>query len=176
VPRLSEADFTEFVRTRSAALLRTAYLLTGDRGHAEDLLQTVLAKVYASWGRIREPQAVEAYVRQALVTTATSWWRMRARRPERPAGDDVPDLGTAARTDEVDERDRLWSALLRLPARQRAVLALRFYEDLSEAQTAAVLGCAPGTVKAHTHQALRRMREVLGELGEQPIAIVEEDQ
>jgi RNA polymerase sigma-70 factor, ECF subfamily len=174
MPRLAEADFTEFVRTRSTALLRTAYLLTGDRGHAEDLLQTVLTKVYASWGRIRDPRAIEAYVRQALIMTATSWWRTRARHPERPAGDHVPDPGVAARTDEVDERDRLWSVLLRLPARQRAVLALRFYEDLSEAETAAVLGCAKGTVKAHTHQALKRMRQVLGE--QQQVAILQEEQ
>lgn len=113
-------------------------------------------------------------MRQALVTTATSWWRTRARRPERPAGDEVPDRGVAARTEEVEERDRLWSVLVRLPARQRAVLALRFYEDLSEAETAAILGCAKGTVKAHTHQALKRMRLALGE--DEHVAILQEDQ
>lgn len=161
--RPAEADFTEFVRMRSAALLRTAYLLTGDRGHAEDLLQTVLAKLYVSWGRIRDPKAVEAYARRALATTATSWWRGRARRPERPTGDQFPDRGEPERTHEVDEREALWAALRKLPPRQRAVIVLRYYEDLTEAETAAVLGCAVGTVKAQAHRALARLRAALGE-------------
>lgn len=163
MPKLGDAEFTEFVRTRSVALLRTAYLLTGDRGHAEDLLQTALTKVYVSLGRIREPQAVESYVRRTLVTTATTWWRTKSRRSERLWADGFPDPGTPARTEEVDERARIWALVQQLPVRQRAIIVLRYYEDLTEAQTAAVLGCAVGTVKAQTHRALTRMRAALGE-------------
>lgn len=160
---VDEAEYTSFVRNRSRALLRTAYLLTGDHGHAEDLVQTALAKAYTARSRIGEPRALEAYVRKTLVTTATSWWRKKSWRGERPTVEDVFDRGVPASTDELDERARMWSCVQALPARQRAVVVLRYYEDLTEAQTAALLGCSVGTVKAQAHRALARLRAVLGE-------------
>lgn len=161
--RTGDAAFTEFVRARSAALLRTAYLLTGDRGLAEDLLQTVLAKTYVSWGRIREPSAAEGYVRKALVNTATSWWRTKRWRNEKPSGEDVPERIVASRADELDDRRELWALVRTLPARQRAVIVLRYYEDLTEAETASILGCSIGTVKSHSSRAIGRLRGVLHE-------------
>ena len=153
--------YRDFVATRSSALLRTAYLLTGDRGQAEDLVQAALTKAYLSWHRIRDKGAIEAYVRRTMVTTSTSWWRRRWRGeeptdvlPDRAAGSDFG----AAHAD----RDELWQLLRRLSARQRAVLVLRFYEDMGEAEVAAVLGMSRGTVKTHTSRALAAMRQELG--------------
>jgi RNA polymerase sigma-70 factor (ECF subfamily) len=157
----TEAEFTAFVSARGAALVRTAYLLTGDHQAGEDLVQTALAKTYVAWPRIRDREAVESYVRRTMVTTQTSWWRRRWR-GETPTAD-VPELARAD-ADPVGahaERDRIWRHLGRLSERQRAVLVLRFYEDLGEAETAALLGCSPGAVKSHTHRALARLREAL---------------
>lgn len=155
-----DEDFRQFVAARSPALLRTAYLLAGgDAALAEDLLQTALTKAYLSWGRIRDRAAREAYVRATLATTATSWWRRRwhgERATEVLPETALPDGGL-----EVDERDALWRLVLRLPVRQRAVLVLRFYEDLSEAETARTLGLSPGTVKSHTSRALAALRTEL---------------
>lgn len=157
-----EEDFREFVAARQPALLRTSYLLTGgDWALAEDLLQVALTKSYLSWGRIKDRGAVEAYVRATLATTATSWWR-RKWHGERPT-EVLPDRLSESRTAEVDERDALWQHVKLLPARQRAVLVLRFYEDLSEADVARTLGIAPGTVKSTTSRALAALRTSLGE-------------
>jgi RNA polymerase sigma-70 factor (ECF subfamily) len=153
--------YREFVTARSHALLRTAYLLTGDFGQAEDLVQTALTKTYLSWHRIRDTGAVEAYVRRTMMTTATSWWRRRWR-GEQPA-ETIPERAAAGDLAAASaDRDELWRLLQRLPARQRAVVVLRFYEDLSEAEVAAVLGMARGTVKAHSSRALAAMRAQLG--------------
>ena len=158
----SEAEFRAFVVARTPALLRTAYLLSGgDWALAEDLLQVALTKTYLSWGRIREKGAVEAYVRTTLATTATSWWR-RKWHGERPT-EVLPEHGTLDRTSDVDERDALWVLVKRLPPKQRAVLVLRFYEDLSEADVARTLGIAPGTVKSTTSRALAALRAQLGD-------------
>jgi RNA polymerase sigma-70 factor (sigma-E family) len=146
--------FDEFVATRSPALLRTAYLLTGDRGLAEDLLQTALAKCWFAWGRIDGPP--EPYVRRALLTTYATWWR-RKWRAERPAGE-LPDRVDPAATTPIEDRDALWRALGELPRRQRAVVVLRYYEDLSEAETAAALGISTGTVKSQAAKALAALR------------------
>ena len=155
-----DEDFRAFVAARSPALLRTAYLLAGgDAALAEDLLQTALTKTYLSWGRIRDREAREAYVRTTLATTATSWWRRRWH-GERPT-ESLPETALPDGGLEVDERDALWRLVLRLPARQRAVLVLRFYEDLSEAETARTLGLSPGTVKSHTSRALSALRRDL---------------
>ncbi|WP_233604369.1 SigE family RNA polymerase sigma factor [Micromonospora sp. HM5-17] len=160
-PRHSmDEEFREFVAARSAALLRTAYLLAGDWATAEDLLQTALTKTYLAWKRLGEIEAVEPYARRVLINTATSWWRRRWHGerpteilPERPAPDEIePQL----------ERDRLWRHLQSLPVRQRAILVLRYYEDLSEAQTAALLNISPGTVKSQTSRALHTLRRRLG--------------
>ncbi|GIG85577.1 SigE family RNA polymerase sigma factor [Plantactinospora endophytica] len=155
-----DEEFREFVAARSAALLRTAYLLAGDWATAEDLLQTALTKTYLAWKRLGEIEAVEPYARRVLINTATSWWRRRWHGerptevlPERPAPDQI---------EEQLERDRLWRHVRTLPVRQRAVLVLRFYEDLSEAQTAALLDISPGTVKSQTSRALSTLRRRLG--------------
>jgi RNA polymerase sigma-70 factor (sigma-E family) len=168
-----DADFTEFVRANSRALLRTAFRLTGDRGLAEDLLQTALTTTYLRWSRI-EHRAALPYTRRVLVNTATSWWRRMAWRSERPRGD-VPDLVVEVITDALDDRATVIAAVRRLPPRQRAVIALRFLEDLSEAETARLLGCSPGTVKSQSHRALAKLRVLLDPATVPATALVEED-
>lgn len=159
-----DEEFRDFVATRSGVLLRFAYLLTGDQHLAEDLLQTALTKTYLAWHRIRDRSALEAYVKRTIATTATSWWRRRWT-GERPT-DVVPDRPLRDRTADYDERDAMWQHLQALPARQRAVLVLRYYEDLSEAEIAEVLGCAPGTVKSQASRGLAALRARLGEYEE----------
>lgn len=156
----SDEQFREFVATRSAALLRTAYLLAGDWSTAEDLLQTALTKTYLAWKRLGGIEAVEPYARRVLVNTATSWWRRRWH-GERPT-EFLPERPAPDKLDEHLERDALWQHVKTLPARQRAVLVLRFYEDLSEAQTAAILSISVGTVKSQTSRALASLRQRLG--------------
>lgn len=161
----AEEEFRAFVAARSPALLRTSYLLVGgDWALAEDLLQVALTKTYLAWGRIADRGAVEAYVRTTLATTAISWWRRRWT-GER-ATEVLPEGIGADVAAGIDERDALWRLVRRLPARQRAVLVLRFYEDLSEAETARTLGLSPGTVKSHTSRALARLRAELIRTGE----------
>ncbi|WP_374457340.1 SigE family RNA polymerase sigma factor [Nocardioides sp.] len=143
------AEFEDFVSSRSPRLLTTAYLLTHDHGRAEDLLQTSLAKLWLAWSRVDEP---DAYVRKVMVTTYASWWR-RKWRGERPS-DNVPEAGATQPTRDPD----MWSALARLPRGQRAVLVLRFYEDLTEAETARVLDCSVGTVKSQSAKGLAKLR------------------
>jgi RNA polymerase sigma-70 factor, ECF subfamily len=155
-----EEEFREFVAARSFALLRTAYLLCGDWSTAEDLLQTALTKTYLAWKRLGEIEAVEPYARRVLVNTATSWWRRRWH-GERPT-EVLPERAVPDRIDEHVERDALWRHVRALPARQRAVLVLRFYEDLSETQTAALLNISTGTVKSQTFRALNTLRRRLG--------------
>jgi RNA polymerase sigma-70 factor (sigma-E family) len=154
-----EQAFRDFVAARSGALMRTAFLLVGDRGRAEDLVQTALVKTYVAWGRIRDPEAVEGYVRRTLATTATSWWRRRSYR-ERPL-EAIPD---APGVDEIGariDRDVMWDHLATLPAKQRAVLVLRYYEGLGEAEIAETLGISRGTVKSHASRALAALRRRL---------------
>ncbi|MFG1705817.1 SigE family RNA polymerase sigma factor [Nonomuraea sp. M3C6] len=145
------AIFQDFVVARSDRLLRTAYLLTRDWGTAEDLLQESLAKAWFAWPGIEEP---EAYVRRVLVTTYTSWWRRRWRR-ELPS-DHLPDPG--AHDAVGGEGEELWQAVGRLPAKQRAVIVLRFYEDLPVTEVARLLDCQEGTVKSQTAKALAKLR------------------
>ena len=157
-----DAEFVSYVAARQGALLRTAVLLTGDGHAAEDLLQTALARLYLSWGSVRRAEAMDAYVRRVMVNQLTSWWRRAWRRREVSTGEVVDRLGARQfvrdASDEVVQRDAMWRALQDLPPGQRAVLVLRFYEDLSEAQTAEVLGCSVGTVKSQVHRALNRLR------------------
>ena len=154
-------DFRSYVVGRSAALLRTAYLLTGNRADAEDLLQTTLAKTYLAWDRIRDREAVDGYVRRVMVNTQTSWWRRR-KVDEHPT-DELPEPGGGRdATDDLDLHDALWTALASLPKRQRAMVVLRYYEDLSEAETAAVLGVSVGAVKSATSRALAKLRDSSG--------------
>jgi RNA polymerase sigma-70 factor (sigma-E family) len=146
--------FEEFVAVRSGRLLRTAYLLTHDWARAEDLLQTALARAWLAWGRIRTHP--DPYVRKIMVNTYASWWRRRWT-SEAPT-DRVPDQIAADGYLAVDERDALWRALRRLPKRQRAVIVLRYFEDLSEVEIAETLGCAVGTVKSQASKALAKLR------------------
>ncbi|GAA3844612.1 SigE family RNA polymerase sigma factor [Sphaerisporangium flaviroseum] len=147
------AEFMDFVATRSDRLLRTAYLLTHDWAAAEDLLQEALAKVWFAWSQVDTP---EPYVRKVLVTTYTSW-RRRRWRWELPT-DDLPGEHVAGAAGDLGERELLWRAVGRLPARQRAVVVLRFYEDLPVAEVAELMGCSPGTVKSQTAKALAKLR------------------
>lgn len=146
--------FEEFVATASPRLLRTAFLLTRDVGHAEDLLQTALARAWRAWSRI--DGAPEPYVRRIMVNTYATWWRRRWR-VETPT-DELPERAGASVEDLVDRRDWLWAALGRLPRRQRAAVVLRYYEDLPEVEVAALLGCSVGTVKSQTSRALAKLR------------------
>jgi RNA polymerase sigma-70 factor (sigma-E family) len=155
----SDEEFTELVQASWPGLYRTAYLLLGDRGLAEDLVQTALAKTYASWGQVRELGSAPAYARTILVNTATSWFRRRGWRNEQPR-EAIPDR---AYDDDPSVRPTLMQALAELPPRQRAVVVLRFYDDLSVAETARALGCAEGTVKSQTSDALTRLRTLLGD-------------
>jgi len=151
--------FRDFVVGRSPSFLRVAYLLTGDWQHAEDLLQTSLAKVYRAWGRLRDHENLDAYVRRVMVNTQTARWR-RLWRGEQPTGS-LPDSAAPDAISASDDRDRIRRALLTLPARQRAVVVLRHYDDLSEAEVARVLGCSVGTVKSQCSRALARLRDAL---------------
>src|SRR5688500_20234483 len=155
-----ETAFAEFVQGRWAALYRTAYLLTGNRHDAEDLLQTALANTYVGWRRIRDRGATEAYVRRALVNAASRGWRKRGRTV---LTDEVPDPGHDGGLTGLADKAALWRAVSDLPPRMRATLVLRYYEDLSEAETAAALDCSVGSVKSQTPPALKRLRAALDE-------------
>jgi RNA polymerase sigma-70 factor (sigma-E family) len=152
-----DSDFDEFVMARGAALLRSGYLLTGDRQLAEDLVQSSLAKTYRHWPRVRKGSP-EAYVRQVMVRENITWWRRR-RVLENPV-EQVPDAAGVTRED-IDLRLALDGALHQLTPHQRAVVVLRFYDDLTERQTADALGCSVGTVKSQAHRALARLREIV---------------
>jgi RNA polymerase sigma-70 factor (sigma-E family) len=157
--REAEASFEDFVCARSSSLLRTALLLTGrNRADAEDLLQIALERAYRHWPKLCREDEPERYVRRILVNASADRWRRRARRHEEPmpaAGTEpaVPD-GTAL----VVDRQYLLGALAQLPPRQRAVLVLRYFDDMSERETAQLLGCSLGTVKSHAARALAHLR------------------
>jgi RNA polymerase sigma-70 factor (sigma-E family) len=156
---IDEDEFRAFVVARTPALSRTAFLLTGDAQLAEDLVQTALFKAARSWHRIDGQP--EAYVRRILYTQNVSWWRARRHTETALAAHDAP----AAPVD-ADLRLSLEQALARLTTRQRTVLVLRYFEDLTEVQTAAVLGIGSGTVKSITRQALGRLRALAPDLAE----------
>ncbi|MET7426814.1 SigE family RNA polymerase sigma factor [Dactylosporangium sp. NPDC005555] len=160
-----EAGFREFVSTRLGRLSRTAYLLTGDHHKAEDLVQVTLVKVARHWRRVSQAGAPDAYVRRALYHEHVSSWRGRrvlemstAAPPERATGRDE--------SAEAVRRIVLRNALARLAPGQRAVIVLRYFEDLSESDTADALGCSVGSVKSQTHHALARLRVIAPELAD----------
>ncbi|GAA2823790.1 SigE family RNA polymerase sigma factor [Kitasatospora sp. CM 4170] len=154
--REANTDFEEFVAARSPRLLRMAWLLTGDAHLAEDLLQTALAKVWPKWDKIAIDRP-EAYVRRVLVNSHVSWWRRRWH-GELPHGE-LPEPATQADPfEDVVVGQVLAAAVRALPPRQRAVVVLRFFEDLSVEETAEALGCSTGTVKSNTHRALNALR------------------
>jgi RNA polymerase sigma-70 factor (sigma-E family) len=152
--------FSDLVATRSAALLRTAYLVMCDHQLAQDLVQESLVKTYVAWPRLRDVTKAEAYARRTIVTTAISWRRRRSFH-ERPVLA-IPEQAQADRTDAFATQDLLWAHVCALPPRQRAALVLRYYEDLSEADTAQLMGCAVGTVKSQVSAGLDRLRQRMG--------------
>ncbi len=155
-----EAAFHEFVALRSSRLFGTALLVVGDHQLAQDLLQESLVKTYVAWPRLREVGSAEAYARRVIVTTATSWRRRRSFH-ERPA-EALPDLVVGDVADVIAADADLWRQLLALPPRQRAAVVLRYCQDLSEAQTAELMGCSVGTVKRHASRGLAKLRDRMG--------------
>lgn len=154
-------SFEAFVASRSQSLWRCAWLLTGDAQRAEDLLQTALVKVWRRWATIARDGSIEGYARRALVTTYTDWWRRRWT-GEVPT-DVLPEAGVPpdralAETELADTRRDLLRALATLSRGQRAVVVLRYFEELSEAETAASLGCSVGTVKSQLSRGLAALR------------------
>ncbi len=161
MPRRDPRAFADFVAARSGALHRAAYLMVGDEQLAQDLLQEALTKTYVAWPRLRDLGAAEAYTRKAITTTAISWFR-RKRWSEKPT-DSLPEGQAAGHDHSVAQREWVWRALLDLPVRQRAAIVLRYYEDLTEAQTAQAMGCAVGTVKSQVSSGLTKLRAQLGD-------------
>ncbi len=158
-----EDEFRRFVQTRWDSLVRTAFLLTGDRGRAEDLVQQVLVKVHRRWGHIARVESPYAYTRAALANESASWWRRR--RVAETLGE-LPIHADRDPTDAyaaVDTRDEVARAVLELPPRMRAVVVLRYFEDLSEADTAQALAMSVGSVKSQASRGLERLRSVLRE-------------
>jgi RNA polymerase sigma-70 factor (sigma-E family) len=153
-----DAAFEEYMAARQPSLLRTAYLLTGDRHAAEDLVQTAFAKLYLSWDRVQRREHLDGYVRRILVNEHNSLWRRAWKRREITT-DELPErVGVPDRPDH-GERSALWEFVQTLPRKQRAVVILRYYEDLSEAEVAATLGISVGTVKSQSSRALAALRE-----------------
>jgi len=159
-----DESFVEFVHARSAALVRTAFLLTGDRGAAEDLVQSSLLAAYRRWSRIREPAARQAYVHAILVRQTLSWRHRRWR--SEVSTEVMPERTGNEQFSTSDDRWSLWPLVLKLSERQRAVVVLAYYEDYSEADIAGVLGCSVGAVKSHRARALSALRQLLSEDGQ----------
>jgi RNA polymerase sigma-70 factor (sigma-E family) len=161
-----DGSFEAYVAARAAALVRFAVVLTGDDHRAEDLVQDVLAKAYLRWDRVLRADPPDVYVRRMIVNAAHSWWRRPMNRelpverttdrPDRGDSGGGPEAGIDTR---IAERDSMWREIAALPARQRAVLALRYYEDLDDDTIARILNCAPATVRTHAMRALNTLRE-----------------
>ncbi|MFD0556273.1 RNA polymerase sigma-70 factor (sigma-E family) [Stackebrandtia endophytica] len=150
------ADFDDFVRGRGGALLRFAFLLCGDRHRAEDLVQEALMRCHHRWRRIERLAGPEAYVRKVILRQFLSWRRLRSSREI--AADRIPDRRVDGEADTFAERSAIRDVLGSLPRRQRAVLVLRFYEDLPDGAIADLLGCSPATVRVHAGRALASLR------------------
>lgn len=155
----ADGEFRDFVIARSPALLAFAWMLTNDAGRAEDLLQTSLARTWMHWSRLDHDGDPVAYVRKVMANTATAWWGRRWR-GELPTSN-PPDVALEDAYASSDQRDALRRALAQLPRRQRAVVVLRYYEGLSEAETARALGCSVGSVKSQASRGLSRLRDVV---------------
>lgn len=154
-----DAEFEGYVVARQGVHLRTAYLLTGDRQLAEDLVQTAFAKLYLAWNRVQNTGSLDAYVRRIMINEHSSWWRRAWRRSETVV-DGIPEPRAPLddHTSDLHRRDAMWAMVQKLPPRQRAAVVLRFYEDLSERQTAEILQCSVGTVKSQTSRAVAALR------------------
>ena len=160
----ADEGFSAFVRARTPALLRTAYLLTGDQQLAEDLVQTALAKTHLAWRRLQRTENAESYVRRVMYHQQVSFWRRR-RVTERPY-DGVPEGAVGDSADRTATRVAVAAALMLLTPRQRAVLVLRYFDDQPDSVVADLLGISVGTVKSQTHKALARLRTVAPELAD----------
>ena len=150
-----DAEFSAYMAARQPSLLRTAYLLTGDRHTAEDLVQTALAKLYLNWDKVQQREHVDGYVRRILVNENNSLWRRPWKKRETTTSE-LPEEAAEAAPGGHDAE--LWTLVQTLPRKQRAAVVLRYYEELSEAETAAVLGVSVGTVKSQTSRALATLR------------------
>ncbi|HEY9562368.1 MAG TPA: SigE family RNA polymerase sigma factor [Nocardioides sp.] len=152
-----DAEFSAWMSARQPALLRTAYLLCGEHHGAEDLVQVTLAKVYLNWTKVHTREAIDGYARRILVNEHNSLWR-RAFKKRETLSAEIP--GWIATRDVYDEGrgSALWELVQTLPPKQRAAVVLRYYEELSEAETADVLGCSVGNVKSQTSRALATLR------------------
>ncbi|RNM17769.1 SigE family RNA polymerase sigma factor [Nocardioides pocheonensis] len=160
--RAARSDFESWMAAKQGRLLRTAYLLTGDVHAAEDLVQTALAKLYLAWDRVSDAPSIDAYARKILVNEHTSTWRRLWRHREVVSDTSAHDV--PVRGEEYDGvSDALWSAVRSLPDRQRAVVVLRYYEQLSEKEAAEALGISVGTVKSQASRALTALRTRLGD-------------
>ncbi len=153
---IDDPTFRDYVRSRSRALLRTAYLLTGNRADAEDLVQSALAKTYLAWDRIEDRGALDGYVRRAMVNTHISWWRRR--RLEEFPTDEIPDRAVVDQSGSSEMQESLRRAIDRLPERMRAAVMLRYYEDMTEVEVAEALGVSLGTVKSTVSRAMAKLR------------------
>lgn len=161
----TDLGFEAYVTARGAALVRFAMLLTGDDHRAEDLVQDALTRAYLRWSRIRRADNPDVYLRRLVINGSRSWWRRMANRETpgpMPAERAAPgDLG-----DETAARDELWRLIVALPHQQRAVIVLRYYEDLDDATIAQILECTPATVRTHAMRALHKLRGHLREAGD----------
>jgi RNA polymerase sigma-70 factor (sigma-E family) len=160
-------DFEDFVAARGDSLIRFAFMLCGDPHRAEDLVQTALARVYPHWGRVSAMERPEAYVKTVLVHDHLRWWRRRS-------SGEVPvaaprEIPTADPSTAHAAREAAWQLLARLPRQQRAVLVLRYYEDLPDADIAAILDCQPATVRSLAFRALAALREALPHLDKEAL-------
>jgi RNA polymerase sigma-70 factor (sigma-E family) len=161
----SEEAFVEFVRARQAVLFRTAFLLTGDRGHAEDLLQGTMERTYQNWRRVASTGNPDAYVRRIMINLAHDGWRSRRHVVEQRLDEAfaAPVQGMQVdQTEQAESRALVVRALRRLPAGMRTVLVLRYFGDLSEAETAGAMGCSIGNVKSQAARGLERLRAAIG--------------
>jgi RNA polymerase sigma-70 factor (sigma-E family) len=156
----TDADFAAYLAARQASLLRTAYLLAGNRHDAEDLTQTAFAKLYLSWDKVRDRGSIDGYVRRILVNEHNSLWRRAWKRREHPQDHAVLDRFDEPRHDEYHQGggSALWDLVQTLPRKARAVVVLRYYEEMTEAETAEVLGISVGTVKSQSSRALATLR------------------
>ena len=156
-----ERQFHDFVTAQRPSLVRTAFLLCGDPDEAHDLVQTTLMRMHRRWRGIERTDAPEVYARRVLVNLTASWWRSRLRNRWVPLSE-LPHPATPDATDRLGDRDALWHAVMTLPPRTRAVLVLRYFEDLTEVETARQLQCSVGSVKSQASRGLARLREVMG--------------
>ncbi|KQZ76181.1 SigE family RNA polymerase sigma factor [Nocardioides sp. Root151] len=161
MPSSRDEEFTEWMTARQGVLFRTAFLVAGDKQTAEDLVQTAAAKLYLVWDRVHARGNVDAYMRRIIINENNSLWRRPWKKREHVT-EELPESGYVDQVGDPVEAAGLWSAVQQLPARQRAVIVLRYYEDLSEAEIAETLEISPGTVKSQASRAMATLRTLVG--------------